>query len=114
MNLNRFDLISLRLFVTVVDLGSLTHGAKEFGISLAAASKRIAELEMHVGQALLLRGKKGVIPSPAGEAMYRHSVELVWLTTSPTEFFIWHRMRLISSLVRSSILTVVWFWADRL
>jgi DNA-binding transcriptional LysR family regulator len=77
MNLNRFDLISLRLFVTVVDLGSLTHGAKEFGISLAAASKRIAELEMHVGQALLLRGKKGVIPSPAGEAMYRHSVELV-------------------------------------
>lgn len=77
MNLNRFDLISLRLFVTVVDLGSLTHGAKEFGISLAAASKRISELEMHVGQALLLRGKKGVIPSPAGEAMYRHSVELV-------------------------------------
>ena len=77
MNLNRFDLMSLRLFVSVVDLGSLTHGAKEFGISLAAASKRISELELHVGQALLVRGKKGVTPSPAGEAMYRHSVELV-------------------------------------
>ena len=77
LNLNRFDLISLRLFVSVVDLGSLTHGAKEFGISLAAASKRMSELETHVGQALLVRGKKGVVPSAAGEAMYRHSVELV-------------------------------------
>jgi DNA-binding transcriptional LysR family regulator len=77
MNLNRLDLISLRLFVSVVDLGSLTHGAKEFGISLAAASKRISELETHMGQTLLVRGKKGVVPSPAGEAMYRHSVELV-------------------------------------
>ena len=77
INLNRFDLISLRLLVSVVDLGSLTLGAKEFGISLAAASKRISELEAHVGQSLLVRGKKGVIPSPAGQAMYRHSVELV-------------------------------------
>ena len=77
MNLNRLDLISLRLFVSVVDLGSLTRGAQEFGISLAAASKRISELETHVGQILLMRGKKGVAPSPAGEAMYRHSVELV-------------------------------------
>lgn len=77
MNLNRFDLMSLRLFVSVVNLGSLTHGAKEFGISLAAASKRISELETHVGQVLLVRGKKGVVPSAAGQAMYRHSVELV-------------------------------------
>ena len=65
MNLNRYDLISLRLFVSVVELGSLTLGAKEFGISLAAASKRISEMEAHVGQALLLRSKKGVVPSPA-------------------------------------------------
>jgi DNA-binding transcriptional LysR family regulator len=61
----------------VVDLGSLTRGAKEFGISLAAASKRISELEAHVGQSLLVRSKKGAVPSPAGETMYRHSVELV-------------------------------------
>lgn len=77
INLNRFDLISLRLLVSVVDLGSLTLGAKEFGISLAAASKRISELEAHVGQSLLVRGKKGVVPSPAGQAMYRHTVELI-------------------------------------
>jgi len=77
MNMNRFDLISLRLFVSVVELGSLTQGAKEFGISLAAASKRISELETHVGQALLVRGKKGVQPSAAGETMYRHCIELV-------------------------------------
>jgi DNA-binding transcriptional LysR family regulator len=77
MNLNRFDLISLRLFVNTVEMGSLTLGAKDFGISLAAASKRISELEAHVGQNLLVRSKKGVSPSPAGQAMYRHAVELV-------------------------------------
>ncbi|MFM2346893.1 MAG: hypothetical protein RL654_1646, partial [Pseudomonadota bacterium] len=49
INLNRFDLVSLRLFVAVVDAGSLTAGADRFGISLAAASKRINELEQHCG-----------------------------------------------------------------
>ena len=36
INLNRFDLASLRLYVAVVDAGSLTAGADRFGISLAA------------------------------------------------------------------------------
>ena len=55
INLNRFDLTSLRLFVAAVEGGSLTTGAERFGISLAAASKRIGELEAHVGAVLLQR-----------------------------------------------------------
>ena len=60
INLNRFDLMTLRLFVAAVDGGSLSAGARRFGISAAAASKRIAELEAHVGTQLLVRVKKGV------------------------------------------------------
>jgi len=77
VNLNRFDLASLRLFVAVVDSGSLTAGAERFGISLAAASKRIAELEGHVGCELLKRGTRGVAPTAAGVTLHQHAVQLV-------------------------------------
>ena len=74
INLSRFDLISLRLFVATVEAGSLTEGANRFGISLAAASKRIADLEAHVGCALLSRSKRGVTPTEAGQTLLRHAI----------------------------------------
>lgn len=77
INLGRFDLGSLRLFLLTVQAGSLTAGAERYGISLAAASKRIAELEAHVGNALLARSKRGVVPTPAGQTLQRHAIELV-------------------------------------
>ncbi len=77
INLTRFDLATLRLFVMVVDGGSLTAGAASFGIAVAAASKRVAELESHVGQALLERSKRGIVPTAAGRTLQRHAIELV-------------------------------------
>ena len=77
INLNRFDLVSLRLFVAAVDAGSLTAGAEHFGISLAAASRRIAELEHHCGKALLQRSQRGVTATTEGQAVHRHAIELV-------------------------------------
>jgi DNA-binding transcriptional LysR family regulator len=77
INLNRFDLASLRLFVATVDAGSLTAGAERFGISLAAASKRISDLEAHFGSPLLQRSKRGVVPTPAGMTLQRHAIEVV-------------------------------------
>jgi DNA-binding transcriptional LysR family regulator len=77
VNLNRFDLISLRLFVAVLDAGSLTAGAERFGISLAAASRRIVELEHHCGKALLQRSQRGVTATAEGMAVHRHAIELV-------------------------------------
>jgi DNA-binding transcriptional LysR family regulator len=76
-NLSRFDLITLRLFVAAVEHGSLTAGAERLGISLAAASKRIAELEAHVGVPLLARSKRGVVPSDAGATLLPHATEMV-------------------------------------
>ena len=77
INLNRFDLVSLRLFVAVVDAGSVTAGAERFGISLAAASKRIAELEQHCGTGLLQRGQRGVTATSHGQALHRHAIEVI-------------------------------------
>ena len=77
INLNRFDLISLRLFIAVVDAGSLTAGAVRYGISLAAASKRITELELHCESSLLERSTRGVTPTAAGQTLYRHAIGLI-------------------------------------
>lgn len=77
LNLGRFDLASLRLFLLVAEAGSLTEGARRYGISLAAASKRIAELEARVGTPLLERSKRGVVATPAGQTLQRHAIELV-------------------------------------
>jgi DNA-binding transcriptional LysR family regulator len=77
INLNRFDLVTLRLYVAVVDAGSLTAGADRFGISLAAASKRIAELEQHCGIALLKRGQRGVTATIDGQTLHRHAIEVI-------------------------------------
>lgn len=73
---NRFDLLSLQLFVTVVDAGSLSAGAAAFSLSLPAVSKRISELEAAVGVRLLERSKRGVIPSTAGRTLYQHAIQV--------------------------------------
>jgi DNA-binding transcriptional LysR family regulator len=77
INLNRLDLVTLRLFVAVLDAGSLTAGADRYGISLAAASKRITELEHHCGIALLQRSARGVTATAGGQTLHRHAIELV-------------------------------------
>jgi DNA-binding transcriptional LysR family regulator len=77
INLNRFDLVTLRLFVGVLDAGSLTAGADRFGISLAAASKRIAELEQHCGVPLMTRAQRGVSATPEGQTVHRLAIEVI-------------------------------------
>lgn len=76
-NLARFDLVSLRLLVAVVDAGSLTAGAERFAISTQAASKRIADLEATLGTALLERRPGGVTPTSAGHTLYRHAIRVI-------------------------------------
>lgn len=69
----RFDLTDLHLFLAVVDAGSITHGAAEAGLSLPAASERLRDMEA-VGEVRLLeRGRRGVTPTEAGEALAHHA-----------------------------------------
>lgn len=69
----RFDLTDLRLFLAVVDAGSITHGAAEAGLSLPAASARLRDMEAAGEVALLVRGRRGVTPTAAGEALAHHA-----------------------------------------
>ncbi|MGE8318010.1 MAG: LysR family transcriptional regulator [Comamonas sp.] len=69
----RFDLTDLRLFLSVVDAGSITQGAARVHLSLASASERLRGLEQDAGIPLLARHARGVSTTDAGEALAHHA-----------------------------------------
>ncbi|MBS7700714.1 MULTISPECIES: LysR family transcriptional regulator [unclassified Chelatococcus] len=69
----RFDLADLRLFLAVAEAGSITGGAAEAGLSLAAASERLRDMEAEGGVRLLDRGRRGVMLTEAGAALAHHA-----------------------------------------
>ena len=69
----RFDLNDMRLFLTVVESGSLTGGARALHLALASVSERVAGMEAALGAPLLERHRRGVTATPAGEVLVRHA-----------------------------------------
>lgn len=69
----RFDPADLRLFLSVVETGSITAGAERAHLALASASARIKGMEEAIGTALLTRSRAGAAPTPAGEALAHHA-----------------------------------------
>jgi DNA-binding transcriptional LysR family regulator len=70
------NLTHLRVFRAVCETNSITHAARKLHISQPAASKQLAELETHIGVALLERRPRGVRLTPAGEILGRHARRL--------------------------------------
>lgn len=67
------DLADLRLFVHVIDAGSITAGAARARLSLAAASERLRQMEDDAGMRLLDRHARGVHATAAGESLAHHA-----------------------------------------
>jgi DNA-binding transcriptional LysR family regulator len=71
--MTRFDLSDLRLFLHVVEAGSITRGAERIHLAIAAASARIRNMEVALGTLLLHRERQGVQPTPAGRTLVHHA-----------------------------------------
>lgn len=69
----RFDLTDLRLFIAVVEAGSISKGANAAHMALASASARVSGMEAVLGTSLLERGRRGVVPTPAGRTLLAHA-----------------------------------------
>jgi DNA-binding transcriptional LysR family regulator len=68
----RFDLVTLNLVLAIADTRSITRGAEREHLALAAASKRLSDLEARFGVPLFERRARGVEPTEAGRALVRH------------------------------------------
>ncbi|MFA7664847.1 MAG: LysR family transcriptional regulator [Burkholderiaceae bacterium] len=69
----RLDLPDLRLFLSIVDAGSITLGAQRAHLALASASERLRRIEADAGMPLLERRHRGVVTTEAGEALAHHA-----------------------------------------
>lgn len=72
----RHDLVTLKLFLAIVEEAGIARAAEREHIAASAVSKRISDLEATLGTALLVRHTKGVEPTPAGQALARHARSL--------------------------------------
>jgi DNA-binding transcriptional LysR family regulator len=73
----RPDLGSLSLFIRIAETKSITKAARASHIALAAASRRIQQLEDQLGVQLLRRSARGVELTPAGIAVLARAQEMM-------------------------------------
>lgn len=64
---------SIRVFLRVVELGSITSGGRDMRLTPAVASKRIKELETRLGTRLLNRTTRKLIVTEAGRLFYEQA-----------------------------------------
>lgn len=70
-------LSAMRTFRTVVETGGFSAAARRLGISKAAVSKQVAELEAHFGTALLHRTTRRLNATDAGRRYFDSCVHLL-------------------------------------
>lgn len=68
MNLRR-----LMYFIKIVDTGNMTQASELLHIAQPALSQQLATLESEFDAQLLVRTKRGMAPTEAGKALYRHA-----------------------------------------
>ncbi|MCJ2072434.1 LysR family transcriptional regulator [Methylobacterium sp. J-030] len=71
------DYADLRLFLGVVEAGSITLGARRANMSLPTASGRIRRIEERFRVKLLERHRLGVRPTDAGRTLHAHALHVL-------------------------------------
>jgi DNA-binding transcriptional LysR family regulator len=72
-----FDLVRLQTLTTVVGTGSFSAAARALHVSQPAVSRQIALLERQIGSPLLVRTRRGVQPTPAGQLLVDHATAVL-------------------------------------
>jgi LysR family nitrogen assimilation transcriptional regulator len=73
----RVDLRQLRYFIKVVECGNITRASEALHIAQPAISQQMRNLERDMDMQLLERSVHGVVPTAAGQTLYRHAIELL-------------------------------------
>jgi len=76
------DTRRLAYYVTIVDCGTITRAAEILHLAQPALSQHVSALENEFGQQLLIRSRKGVVPTPAGHSLYRYAQGILRLEES--------------------------------
>jgi len=73
--MDRLD--AIKIFVRVVESGSFSAVAREFGVGQPAINKQVASLEAHLGAQLLMRTSRNLSLTEAGRDFYESGARLI-------------------------------------
>lgn len=71
------DLNAVSVFTQVVDSGSFTHAAEILKMTKSTVSRKLAELEQHLGVRLITRSTRSLVLTPEGERFYQSSIQML-------------------------------------
>lgn len=73
--MDRFE--NMRAFIRVVEVGSISGAADRLGVAKSAVSRRLKELETHLGVELFHRTTRSMNLTDTGRAFYHQSVRIL-------------------------------------
>lgn len=71
------DLLKMRYFVRIAELGSITRASVDLGVAQPALSFHMRMLEEQLGVQLLIRNARGVIATEAGMTLLEHAQSIL-------------------------------------
>ncbi len=80
-----FSLHQVQIFLSVATEGSISRASELLYLSQPAVSQHIRTLEKDIGAQLLVRGRRGVALTPAGETFLKYAQELIQLSREARE-----------------------------
>lgn len=75
--MSKLDLNSLRLFYQVVNAESITRAATQLRIPKSTISRKLSQLEDHVGAILLKKGARKLTTTDIGAVLYEHAQRMM-------------------------------------
>ncbi|OAJ93845.1 LysR family transcriptional regulator [Vibrio bivalvicida] len=73
------DLNAINVFVQVVECGSFTQAAESLSMTKSTVSRKLADLERHLGVRLITRSTRSLVITPEGERFYQSSQQMLEL-----------------------------------
>ncbi|MGF1728757.1 LysR substrate-binding domain-containing protein [Photobacterium kasasachensis] len=71
------DLNTVAIFSQVVECGSFTQAAEMLDLTKSTVSRKVAELEQHLGVRLITRSTRSLTLTPEGEAFYQSCLQML-------------------------------------
>lgn len=71
------DLNAVNVFVQVVECGSFTHAAESLTMTKSTVSRKLDELEQHLGVRLITRSTRSLVLTAEGERFYHSSQQML-------------------------------------
>ena len=93
------DIRRLKVFCKVFELKSFTKAAEALSISQPTVSEHIRALEKALGERLIDRLGRAVVPTPAGKVFYRYALSIIQMLEEATQALGQFKGRLAGRLI---------------